>query len=196
MKSLLFGVITYFPLFVVGQPKLINRDLTNSDTSLLYAGTENHLTFTGLNDLSGIRIRSSNKSHVSVQANDILIRPATSTEFDTLSIFKGKKLLLTKAYKIERLSYPIAQLAFTSDTTISLNRILANPFITTKIPNTLYKPDIRIQHFDCHLYTKKVAHRIFSTTGNKLSEEMIAAIKRTSSKDEIIFENIVVGIAP
>ncbi|TDH17816.1 hypothetical protein EXU57_24825 [Segetibacter sp. 3557_3] len=196
MKSILLGIMCYLPVVVLGQLQLINRDLTNPDMSLLYSGIENHLTIVGQNDFSGFRLTSATKSDITIKAETIVIIPITNAGLDTLSLFKGKKLLLTKVFKVTRLSDPIAQLAFTSDTVISVNKILANPFLTAIFPNSIYKTDIVIKFFECYIYKKNGERNVFSTAGNRLSEEMLTAIKNLSSRDELVFNDIKAGIAP
>ncbi|TDH26908.1 hypothetical protein EXU57_08870 [Segetibacter sp. 3557_3] len=197
MKSLIFGIVCCLPILVIGQIKLINIDLTNPDTSLLYGRTENRLTLVGQNNWTGIRVTSSKKSQIDIQKNSFIsILPAINEGVDTLRLFKGSKLLLSRGYRIVKLSDPIAQLAFTSDTIITKNRILANPFVTSKFPNSLYNNKIVVKSFECLVIKRNGEKKVFSATGNKLSEGMINAIKNLSSLDELVFDNIKAGISP
>ncbi|WP_165958086.1 GldM family protein [Segetibacter sp. 3557_3] len=171
--------------------------MTNPDTSLLYGRTENRLTLVGQNNWTGIRVTSSKKSQIDIQKNSFIsILPAINEGVDTLRLFKGSKLLLSRGYRIVKLSDPIAQLAFTSDTIITKNRILANPFVTSKFPNSLYNNKIVVKSFECLVIKRNGEKKVFSATGNKLSEGMINAIKNLSSLDELVFDNIKAGISP
>lgn len=196
MKTQILTILCFFPAIMFGQFKFINMDLVYPDTSLLYSSLENHLTISGQKNLQGFQITSSKKTRITVNVDHVIAEPTTNEEFETLTVSKGNKVIFAQGFKIIKLNNYIAQLAFTFDSVLSKNKILSNPFITAKFPNSLYKLKVGIKSFGCSIYRKNGEKLFYFTTGNKLSEQMITSIMKLSSKDEIVFDNIIGGIAP
>jgi hypothetical protein len=196
MKTIIFEILFCLPMFIFGQIKLINLDLTNKDTNLLYSGIENRIALIGNTNKIGIRMSSSQKMRISNEKDYFVILPATKERDDTLRVFKGSKLLYYRVFNIVKLNDPIAQVAFTTDTVISINKLIANPFINSRIPNSLYELSFIIKSFQCTVLKSTGERKVFFTLGNRFSEETLEAIKKLKSSDELIFENIIVGISP
>ena len=196
MKFSLALILCFFALPSFGQLKVINKDLIKPDSNLLYYSVQNHLAIVGLIELKEIKIVSSSNSEISIDNKEIIIRPRTKLGLDTLRFFKGKTVILSKVYKIDVLEDPISQLAFTSDTILFKNAIIANPILSVKLPNSIYSIKSVVYAFSCWIYRKNGQIFQFENDGGRLSNKIIASIQSLSPGDRLVFENIKIGFGP
>lgn len=192
MKKILLGVVGFFPAIIFGQIGLIPK-YTHPDSSLLFIGMDNEFSMSGLNEIKAVSVFSSLNSKCSFFENKLIVRP-NAIGIDTLKIYKNKKLLLIKAYTVEYLGNPTPQLAYSSDTLMSVSRIVAMPYFTIRIPKATNIGPFRISTFECSLIHNKMSQQkeVYSIDGSKLSEQLVSAIKKMTAGDEILFSDIIV----
>ena len=189
---MLIGVFGIFPAIVFGQIQLVPK-LTNPDSSLLFVGIDNPFTIEGLKDIRGLSVSSSLNSKYFFIEKELIIQPK-STGNDTLKVFKNKTLLLKKVYKVEFIGDPTPQLAYTFDTLLTVSRIVALPYLTVRVPKTTNVGPFLITMFECSLIQKQMGQQkdVYSTAGNRLSDQMVSAIRKLSAGDEILFSHIII----
>lgn len=195
MKTLFITILLFYSFPSFAQIKVLNKDLVKPDTNILYRYTYNHLVLTGIADLKNISIVSSNRSAITKENNEIVVRPMKAG-FDTLKFFKGDKIILSRIYEVLEIGELVTQIAFTSDTIISKKRIIANPILSLKFVNTLYVVKSTIYSFHCFIFKQNGQKLHFVNHGARLSGEIITAINLLSPGDKIVIENIGVGFAP
>ncbi len=195
MKFITTYLPFFFPLLTIGQIKLINIDLINKDLNQLYIGMDNRLQIVGQKNVRGYKLTSV-KSSVLVNDSCFVLTPE-HRGVDTVKIFKGNKLIYCALFNLFSINEPTGQLAFTYDTTITLNRILANPYLSIKIPNCNYNFLFSINGFQCSILQKNKDKETFANTlGCKLTNDMLTLINRLKTGDVIEFERIKYGISP
>ena len=193
MKQLILFSLIFIHITGKCQLKVYNESITNKDSAVVYIGITNYLKIDGQQDLSKLKVTSTN-SEIAIVDNYISLQPF-SRGVDTIRVYSDKKLLSSTTFRIERINNPVAQLAFTLDSVISLNRILANPYLTVKIPNCLYEIKYNISSFQCSL--QKAGRSNFNymdfVNGNKLTDDILKLIQKFLPGDKIVFDEIKVA---
>lgn len=193
MKQLIVCSLLFFHFSGICQLKLYNESLTSKDSAVVYIGITNHLKIDGQQDLSKFKFTSTN-SEITIDNNSISLQSGRRG-LDTIRIYSNKKLVSTNIFRVDRINNPVAQLAFTLDSVISLNRILANPYLTVKIPNCLYEIKYNIFSFQCSL--QKAGRSNFTymgfVNGNKLTDDILKLIQKLLPGDKIVFDEIKVA---
>ena len=130
MKRLIINVFFFLPIIVSAQVKLLNTNLTKPDSGILYFSTENRINISGLANLDNIKFATS-LSKLDRKKNDFILMPER-VGIDTIKIYKNNKLILKTFFKVVKINDPIAKLVSTSDSVITVNEILGNPYILVK----------------------------------------------------------------
>ncbi|MCC6761927.1 MAG: hypothetical protein IT252_11970 [Chitinophagaceae bacterium] len=191
MKKLLMGVLGFFPTVLFGQITLVPK-YTHPDSSILFVGVNNEFSIDGLNDTKGVLVTSTLKSKCDILEQKLIVRPNT-TGIDTLKVYKNKKLLTIKVYNTEFLSDPAPLLANTFDKTLTVGRLVAIPYVSVRIPKTINIGPFHISMFELTLIQNKKGQQktVYSTDGNKLSEQMISGIRKLEPGDEILVSKLI-----
>ena len=195
MKNTVLFIVMMLPFLGVCQLKIVNESITSKDSAVVYIGIKNILKVEGVQDISKWKVTATS-AEISIANNTILLEES-HVGFDTLRIYNNKKLLSTNVFRVDRINYPVAQLAFTFDTIINLNRILANPYLSVKIPGCLYDFQAYISSFQCSLQKRNSNNYFFTdnANGNALTGDILKNIKKLLSGDKIILDEIKVACA-
>ena len=190
MKHFIAIVASFVPVIVFSQIKIVNQDLLNTDAAIVYKGIPNHLKIEGILDINQMKITTTNSTFKTEK--NVLTVDESKIGFDTIRIYSNKKLIFTSIFRVDKINNPVAQLAFTLDSVISLNRILANPYLSVKIPGYLSEINFGIVAFQCSLQKANSSNYIFSddVSGNKLTKNMLDLIQKMVTGDKIIFDEI------
>ena len=188
MKRVSLVVLLLSPTIIFAQLKFINRDLTTPEASILFYQSPNRLAINGQNDLNGLSFTST-KSEIKVKDNYIVVKP-TKLGLDTICIFKNNKLLSTNIFKINTFnSPPYAQLAFSKDSSISINKVLANPILSVKVNNSIYVLDYQVTEYEMLVLKKNNEKLQFTETikAYSIPEEIL---KKLSVGDKLQINQI------
>jgi len=169
------------------QPVLYNTDLNKPDSNILFIG-KNRLKLATQLDFKTLKI-TSKKSKVIVDDNYIIVTPY-NLGIDTISILKGNKLIVSKIYHIQKRTFPLAQLAFSIDSIISIEKILSNPILNLV---SLYRIKSDIVNYTCTVTKKSENIKPYNfgeINGFWLTQDIIEIIKTLKSGDSIKFNNI------
>ncbi len=183
MQKITLALLCVFPTILFAQLKFINRDLTTPDASILFYQSTNRLAIIGQNDLKGFSFISTS-SNIKVKDNYIVVKP-TKLGLDTICIFKNNNLLSTNIFTINTFnSPPYAQLAFSKDSSISINKVLANPILSIKVNNSIYVLDYQVTEYEMLVLKKNNEKLQFTETikGYRIPEEIL---KKLSVGDKL-----------
>ncbi len=190
MKQFIVCSLLFFHFSGICQLKLFNESLTSKDSAVVYIGITNHLKIDGQQDLSKFKFTSTN-SEISIVGNYISLQ-SDRRGVDTIRIYSNKKLVSTNIIRVDRINNPVAQFAFTADTVIAQNRILANPVLSVNYPNALLNLNIRVIGFQCSIQKANGGRFIYSDElhGNRLTNSILKLIPTLSSGDKLVFDDI------
>ena len=190
MKNTVLFIVIMLPFLGVCQLKIVNESITSKDSAVVYIGIKNILKVEGAQDISKWKVTATS-AEISIVNNTIMLEESR-VGYDTLRIYNNKKLLSTNVFRVDKINNPVALLAYTFDTVISLNRILANPYLTVKIPGSLYDFQAGVISFQCSLMKAQSNRYLFTDfiSGNKLTSDMLSNIRKLFPGDKIIFDEI------
>ncbi len=189
-------VFCLFSIELNAQIDLKNLKLTDSNLNILYRGIENRILVTGLEFDTTLKLISTNsfviKEKINFDNNNYFYLSQSSLKDDTLKLYKGNKLLLTKVYKVERRGYPKIQFGNTSDTFLSVKQILINPKLNVVIPNSYYKHGGFITSFELKLLDSEnnIIKQFVMKERGELAKNLISCMKKLSVGDKLEFTNI------
>jgi hypothetical protein len=186
---IIFRILLIFcPFTLFAQVKITNQTSAKPEAEILFYQAENHLMIGDLKDLSGMKVTAAN-SEVRINKDHIIIVPK-KVGTETYQIYKSGRLISTNSFQVIKIGDPVAQLAFTRDTIISLNRILANPYVTITVPGSLYKFAAEITSFECVITTTGNEKKQFRNVGQKLNDDLLSFLKKVSPGTRLDFDNI------
>ncbi len=190
MKNIVLFIVMVLPFLGVCQLKIVNESITSKDSAVVYIGIKNILKVEGVQDISKWKVTATS-AEISIDNNTIMFWESR-VGYDTFRVYNNKKLISTNVFRIDKLNNPVAQLAYTFDTIISLNRILANPYLSVKIPGSLYDFHAGVISFQCSLMKAHSKSYLFTdfTSGNKLTNDMLINIRKLLPGDKIILDEI------
>ncbi len=184
-------ILLLIPIFADAQLKLLNKSLTTPDSSIIYYYWDNYLRLNQQLDLHKLRVVASH-SKIKIEDSSIICEPQ-SLVADTIKIFQGKKLLLTQVFKVNKTTDPVAKLANTFDTVLTVNRILANPYISFGMPNCYYRPPLYVQSYECVIIKLNGEQFADNNSGNKLTNFLIPKIEHLQKGDKIYLKRVIIG---
>ncbi len=190
MKQLILFSLIFLHFTGICQLKLYNVNLTCKDSAVVYIGITNHLKIDGQQDLRKFKVTSTN-SEISIVDNNISLR-TDRIGMDTIKVYSNNKLVSTNIYRVEKMSYPKTQLAFTEDTIITQHKILSNPVLSVINPNTLLNLNIRVIGFQCSIQKANGGQFIYSDEvhGNRLTNSILKLVQTLSTGDKLVFDDI------
>ena len=162
--------------------------MTKPDSGILYFSTENRINISGLANLDNIKFATS-LSKLDRKKNDFILMPER-VGIDTIKIYKNNKLILKTFFKVVKINDPIAKLVSTSDSVITVNEILGNPYVTGRIPNCSYKMRFNLRSFKVCVVKRGGERLYFHSQGNKLSDECLKIVAKMSTGETLEFEEI------
>lgn len=156
MKNLFISLFIAIPFCVNAQIKIKNMSLDNPNLKELYKYINNVIRVTGLQEKADIKLVSSTMGEFKPLNTDSSFYDFNfvikKNKFDTLRIYEGSKILLTKVYEVKEIKDPIARLGNISDTVASINEILNNPRLLVVFPNCNYKFKKQVTSFAFYIY--------------------------------------------
>ena len=190
MKQLILFSLIFFHITGICQLKLYNVNLNSKDSAVVYIGITNHLKIDGQQDLSKFKATSTN-AEIAIIDNYISLR-TDRRGVDTIKIYSNNRLVSTNIFRVEKMSYPKTQLAFTADTIITPNKILVNPVLSVINSNALLNLNIRVIGFQCSIQKANEGQFIYSDEvhGNKLTNSILKLVQTLSTGDKLVFDDI------
>ena len=188
IRAFLLIILSPIAFLANAQLRIVNVSLTDTSRALLYTGVENQIVIFGARDgkltFSGNDIKIINSIHYNyfIYAN----KPG----FVTISFTAYRKAPIKKQFEIVPINEKqVATLGGVRDTTVSLNFVLANPFIIGMIPHCYWDAMISIRSFDAtFIYGNDRLTR--TAQGDKLSTEQISLFKTLETGDKVYFDSI------
>ncbi len=157
---------------------------------VLYAGLENRIMVSGAGVDGACAFSSSAGSQVQGVPGGLVIRPVIPGGMDTLRVIKNGSELGSHVFRVLPPADPLPQLAFSPDTSMPLARILNNPFLSVWHPDGKTASGMRIVSFHCTVRKSSSDVFYFTSTGNRLSSEMLGAIQTLRPNAVIEFDQI------
>ena len=186
MLRLLSLLTILLPCCLPAQVNIINRSLTDSTMKIVYAGVDNRLEITGLENFQRITITTTRGSLA--KTGRLIYSIRTSGEYTLfISVIKDGLIVLHEKFNSEELTEPVARIGNLKDSIGTVDDILANPVLSVDFPGTFYRDSCKITEFE---FRDKLFESPLKTNGNKLTDEQIELIKKTKKREDIIVENI------
>jgi hypothetical protein len=188
MKYLLLHILLFTSLQTYSQIAIKNISIVKPEVNILYQHVDNRLKISGTN--TKVNLISKNGFDVSHQdSNTFVIIPKTLKP-DTLLVYSGKKLLLTKVFSIDTVSLPKIQLGNIQNDTASVSEILANRGLRSVMKGCLYNFSLRILGFSM-TFIGNLTTRV-KIIGNMISKDQETMIRSLRKGDKILFDDIAV----
>ncbi len=172
------------------QLRVIHRIHPVAGAGILYGGIRNELEVSGVPDPEVLTVTSSARSTISRKGKSLEVVPSIREGRDTLRFYAGSSLLQTLVYRILPVADPFVQLAYSTDTLLPAGRILANPVLRVWFPDTAIRNPWRILSFACTVKRKHANALYYKTNGNRMSDEMLAAVRTMRPGDVLQLEEI------
>ena len=186
-----YATIGFFLLIIAktsfAQTLLYNTDLLKPDSNILFFA-KNHLRLSKKLNLKTVKIITKN-STVTIEDDYLVITP-TSLGVDTISIWKGTKLIVSKIYTIQKHSFPFAQIAYSKDSITTIEKILRKPRLNLV---SLYNIKSDIVAYTCTIIKRNENDKTFTfkeVNGYMLTQDIIYIIKTLKPGDIIRFNDI------
>jgi hypothetical protein len=190
MRSILFFVSLFSPIFVFSQFNVTCLRLTDSTKNIFYIGADNPIRVSTTKNFSNYQItmEGAGSSLFKTGLNEYIVGVSTPGTC-SLKIKQNGKQVFYKEFKVDTLPKPVATLSGMHDTTVSKNRILANPFISVIIPNCLYQHGFYVISFQA-IFIDGNDSTYTIARSNYLSEEQIRLVKSENQFNKIYFNGI------
>jgi hypothetical protein len=147
-RSILINVFILSSLIAYEQIKFNNISSLDKDDAVLYIGVENYIEISGINARAGKTAFNVTHSEISkVEGNRYFLR-VFSQKPDTLKFYQNGHLSLKEVFSVNVIPYPVARLANSNDTILSVAQIKINPFLSVVIPGCNHKHDFQIMSFN------------------------------------------------
>lgn len=189
MKKLIFFFLL-LPLFTKAQINIYNTSLLDSTKTQLYKYASNYLKVKSSDKYT---ILLAAKSKVSYLGNNKFDVMPSEDGVDTIWVYSKGKLALTRVFSIDTVSEPIARVANTMDTILSVRQILTNPFLGVMLPGSNFKSNFVISSFTTIVTTQNDEEIIDKSLSNNLTPDQIKTIKNLGRGDRILFQDIIGG---
>lgn len=174
------------------QPVLKNLSSTRSDADVLFIGAENNLVLEGLSDHKDVELTANNAT-IRKGSNGGFTAMVAAPKPVKIEVYRkgknGKQLMLTRVFQPEVLSRPEARIGNSTDSSLTVDYISANPVLKVIMPNSQFKHSFVITFFNLTI-TSKSGELILPSSSNRLTAEQIAIIKSLSTGDKLSFDEI------
>jgi GldM C-terminal domain len=195
LKRLFFFVLLEtFLQYSYGQPKLINKELMNKDTSLLFYGIENMLELTNTKYTKGLSINADNSTVSPPKNSSVFMVTPHRLGLDTVSVYYHKNLLVRKVFNVVPFPKPIARLGTSNDSLATIAFLLAQNGLTI-FTNIATTRAFVVYGFTMKFTSNKLTKdkKELKILGNRFTAEAIEIIKALQPNDKIVFDNIKFG---
>jgi len=150
-NKILFLILIHISLTTVGQVKIYNLSLTDSSKNIFYIGGDNKIKITGVNNQSNLKLTSSlNICDIIKSENNTFIVRAKSEHLDTIKVSINDSIVLIEKYECKRIPDPIPIFANTVDLNVSKVQIKSFPYLSSILPNCLYKFNFTVVGFESY----------------------------------------------
>lgn len=175
------------------QVQVYNRSLTDSTLPYFYIGVDNEIRIDWKNKLSpnhSISVQNGGSDIMQISGNRYIVRVnAVTDECKVVIRDKSRKVILEKIYKVRTIPEPTPTLAGLRDTSVSLKRILLNPYLKVVYPNCFIKINYSILSFTMTSVIGGDSISI-SSNGNILSTAQIKVIRETENGNKLFFTDL------
>ncbi|MBN8667252.1 MAG: hypothetical protein J0M30_07065 [Chitinophagales bacterium] len=194
MKTqLILYILFSLQISLLAQPKFFNLSSQDPNDKELYIGVENYIGLqTSTYFVKNVRFSISHGTLTKVGPNKYLINVAAEKP-DTLKLYEDDSLVHSETYQVKKVPYPIAQLANTKDTLLTVKQILANPIISVYLPDCKYKHQFQVLSFRTR-FSKSNMNLLASfdlSIGSYLPDKQIKTVKSLKTNDKIQFYDII-----
>jgi hypothetical protein len=176
---------------VLAQTDIINRSLTRPELNILYLGIDNIVEIISEKVELSYKIISSTSIDSKLTSNKYIIKTSSALN-DTLKLYKGSDLILTKVFEVKELGDPIGQLGNLRDTLASTQEILTYTTLKVVIPNCYLLHGFTIRSFKVKISNRQGGDII--NFGEILGNQVPFDFKNYASKlkkgDKVIFTEI------
>ena len=154
IKLFIVSLFSFLSMTLHEKVKIINTSDQSFESNQLYLYLDNDLKIVGIGNLSGYTIKSSAHSHIDIFDSIITVIP-DKVGLDSISVFKNKKLISTNIFTVRECDFhPMGYLSFVSDSLITVNQILSNPFLVISNPKCSYKFRFVVTNFRLNIIKK------------------------------------------
>jgi len=194
MKSIHFGIISFLILLVshcYSQIRIINSSLVDTSNNILFEGIENDIRIYG-NQSNSYRLISKRNAPINkFSASNFIITPGSGV-IDTLLLFDKNKLIHEEIFRINPLPDYILTLGSIKEGLATREQIVLNKRLQVYIPGCKCPPAYVVGFFKLEFISNNIVpyEKFMTIDGNALDEKAISLIKKLSSKDQIIFKDI------
>jgi hypothetical protein len=171
------------------QIDIVSESVNHRDSNVLFIGVDNILILKGANGRP--YVLTANNAEILKLDGKFLLRLYNQNN-TILKLYKNKKLVLTKTFRVEVVSRPKAQLGAITDTTASISEILANPFLQVVTPNSTYKHEYSVFDFALDVITSEndTLWKSAYMKGNFITDQKLKIIRELHLNDQLHFHNI------
>ena len=173
-------------------PVLINANLTQPDSAVMYTSVTNTLVLKGIAESDNIRLERTGgpiemRAGTAIRARLIYREKGT----DTIRVFNDQKMLLEKIYEVRQLGKPVAALKNFRDSMAGVTEILAANELEVYFTGSMYKPIPASRGFTVEIYNKdRKKIKSLRMEKNTFSEELNEQLKKAVSGYSVVFSNI------
>ncbi|MBL0097992.1 MAG: hypothetical protein IPP46_16975 [Bacteroidetes bacterium] len=173
-------------------PVLINANLTQPDSAVMYTSVTNTLVLKGIAESDNIRLERTGgpiemRAGTAIRAR-LVYREKGS---DTIRVYSDQKILLEKIYDVRLLGKPIAALKNFRDSMASVAEILTANELEVYFTGNMYKPIPASRGFTVDIYNKdRKKIKSLRMEKNTFSEELKEQLKKRRAVTLLYFRNI------
>ncbi len=173
-------------------PVLINANLTQPDSAVMYTSVTNTLVLKGIAESDNIRLERTGgpiemRAGTAIRAR-LVYREKGS---DTIRVYSDQKILLEKIYDVRLLGKPVAALKGFRDSLASVVEILTANELEVYFTGNMYKPIPASRGFTVDIYNKdRKKIKSLRMEKNTFSEELKEQLKKAESGYSVVFRNI------
>ena len=188
LKTILFLLVGNYSY---GQFNIINNSLVNTSSNVLFVKFRNEISISG-NQSNSYNLTSKRKATITkLSATDFIVIPR-STGIDTIRMFEKNKLIYEKVFKVDTLPGFILALGSIKEGLVSKEEIILNKRLQVYFPTCKCPTEFVVDFFKLRFVSHNLApnEKYMIIPGNALNEKAINLIRRLSSNDQLIFEDI------
>lgn len=194
MKIIFLAMCIFICGLLRSQTNIINRSLTDSTVAILYTRVDNRMKITGERDTTAMGHLSINGGNgtITKAGRDEYIVSVRKTGSCTLLYTEYGKKVFEKKFKIDSVENVVASINGLHNTSVSVSKILENPFIKLFSPGTYFRPDASVVSFNANfiLDIDSTSTTTIPAAGEHFSPEQIKWIKQLQKDDFIYFDGI------
>lgn len=174
-----------------GQIRIINSSLTDTTNNILFENFKNDIRIYG-NQSNDYRLISKRSASITKRSASTFIITPGSTGTDTILLFEKNKLVHQETYKVSPLPQYILALGSIKEGLATREEIILNKRLQIYVPGCKCPPAFAVRSFKLEFISNNIVpyEKYMMIDGNALSEKAISLIRKLSSKDQIVFTDI------